>query len=317
MQKTTKLPETELTNTHPYIAKLKEGRYFDVPKEYLNHPRIAHFYNQEKVLFTLLDDVESYEDCIKKLHRINNSIGLETYLNDFEANHRQSLIRIGHTSKDAAEEAHTISKVARKLWYRMKTDFDNIEEIHKERVAYIQSLGDYLHNDHNIRKIIDLMMIIKDLAMGTDGSGSDMDLAFAFNVENNAAARSIAINAIEPIIANFEPESGVNHPKDTSHIDWKDQVYATDWLRSIADQPSLHEQILEQIPGGFKTNTYARRFLTENIFGVMDGHHLSVPIYPISKKGIYDELMEKFTPLVPYKQNNILQTDELAGVVNA
>lgn len=286
--------QKELSESHPAVIKLKEGRVFDVTNQELTHPRIIHFYNQLMLLFTSLSK-ELYEDCIEKLRRINNSVDLEIYLNNLETKYRESLIKGNYNSREAAEKAHIISKAGRKVWYRMKTNFDTIEELHRKRIEYIQSLGNYLYDNSNIRKIVDLMLMIKDLATGTDGYESDMDLAFSFDVKNNAAARAIAINALEPVITKFELTRTTSRPPKTAHIDWKDQVYATSWLRSVADQRPSQEQILERIQGGFKTNTYTRRFLTETIFGFKDTSPLSVPIYPISKREIYDELMIKFT----------------------
>lgn len=272
------------------IVKLKEGRVQDVKREELTHPRIVHFYKQAHLLFRKLGE-KQYEDLIRRLRRIGNVSDLEVYLPTFEEDYKTGLMDSGYGSEYAAQEGHDISKVVRKLWYRMKTNFDEIEGIHEKRVAYVQALGKFLYDDNSIRQRVKLMLMIKDVAAGTDGWLSDIDMVFGIDVKNNTRARGVGLNTIAPAIRAFESTYDIGYPPDTAHLDWENQTYSIRWLRSVAREPPSPEYIFD----GFRSNTQTRNYLAENVFGSRDGVRMSVPIYSITDKSLYEKLMDDFT----------------------
>jgi hypothetical protein len=228
---------------------------------------------------------------------------LSEYIHNFEHQYT-SVLSHGLIKEQATELAHLAMKAASKIWYRMNTNFEKIEKIHKERVEYIQALGEHLYNIPNIKNSVDLMLMIKDLATGTDGCKSDMDLAFCLNdniiginlasdFDRNSVAVRFLDNNIAPSITEFMANPKRKYPTNTSQIDYKNQAYSTTWLRTVSKEKD-HDPLI--LFNGKETIVHARKYVSQNLFGYNRCGVLSIPVQKISKEGIFEELMGLFNP---------------------
>lgn len=303
--------EYELSDAHPAIIKLKNGRFYDIGEDELTHPRICQFYQTEKsVCETVEQNGLSYERLIAQLKKIKlRDDGLFDNLYDDHTKDMTNRLNAKYEDGDLAyAHAHGHAKKVRKIWYRIHTNFDEIEDLHRRRIRHMALWADYIYRHANQR--VGCILIIKDMAAGTDADWSDMDAAIVFDVKDHSYARQRAMNSIARKTDMFTSgKRGKGKPPRTGHIDLVNNAYSFSDLMDTAGKEA------EATPDfdGYETNTRRKNYLKDEVFGMQsfDGARrwilpLSVPILPTTFKrklyemrglvSVWKDLMKAYNP---------------------